>query len=80
MRYNHTVVRDMSQKEDRYRKRVKEGPNRNNMMSGCRETWGGVDRCRGADSSRGAKPSLCNVLLVLTVNFSSLYCAETTGD
>ena len=41
-------------------------------MSGHREMWRGVDRCRGADSSRGAKPSLCNVLLVLTVNFSSL--------
>ena len=32
--------------------------------------------------SRGAKPSPCNVLLVLTVNFSSilLYCAETMGN
>ena len=42
------------------------------MLSGCREMWGGVDRCRGADSSRGAKPSLCNILLVLAVNFSSI--------
>ena len=41
-------------------------------MSGCREMQGGVDRCRGVDSSRGMKPSLCNVLLVLTVNFSSI--------
>ena len=42
----------------------------------CGEEW--TDR--GVDSSRGAKPSLCNVLLVLTVNVSSLYCAETTGN
>ena len=44
------------------------------LISGCEEMWGGVDRHRGADSSRGAKPSLCNVLLVLAVNFSSILC------
>ena len=29
MRYNHTVMRDMSQNEDRCGKGVKEGPDRN---------------------------------------------------